>query len=96
MLHVSHNLARAACRAAALTRCMMCTSQLTYFNNSLNFILSSVIAWTDSTIVLAWIQRNPHLFKVYVGNRTSQIMALVPASSWGHVVNEDNSTDCAL
>ncbi|MCG8620786.1 MAG: hypothetical protein MJE68_02140, partial [Proteobacteria bacterium] len=38
LLHVSHNLARAVCRAAALTRCMMCTSQLTYFNDSLNFI----------------------------------------------------------
>ena len=57
--------------------------------------LSSVYAWTDSTIVLAWLQGNPRRFKVYVANRVAQIMDLIPAVHWGHVVSEENPADCA-
>ena len=57
--------------------------------------LSSVYAWTDSTLVLAWLQGNPRCFKVYVANRVAQIMDLIPAVHWGHVVNEENPADCA-
>ena len=54
--------------------------------------LSSMYAWTDSTIVLAW---NPRRFKVYVGNRIAQILELTTASCWNHVASEDNPADCA-
>lgn len=56
--------------------------------------LSSVYAWTDSTIVLAWLQGNPRHFKVYVANRIAQIMDLIPANHWSHVVSEENHADC--
>ena len=68
---------------------------LSHCKELLDLPLSHVFAWTDSTIVLAWIQGNPRRFKVYVGNRVAQIMELVPASCWGHVVSEDNPADCA-
>ena len=68
---------------------------LSHCKELLDLPLSSVFAWTDSTIVLAWIQGNPRRFKVYVGNRVSQIIELVPANCWGHVVSEDNPADCA-
>ena len=68
---------------------------LSHCKELLDLPLSSVFAWTDSTIVLAWIQGNSHRFKVYVGNRVSQIMELVPTSCWGHVVSEGNPADCA-
>ena len=55
--------------------------------------MDSIHAWTDSTIVLSWIQGNPHRFKVYVGNRVSQILDLIPADRWNHVVSEDNPAD---
>ena len=42
---------------------------LSHCKKVLDLPLSSVHAWTDSTIVLAWIRGNPHRFKVYVGNR---------------------------
>ena len=57
--------------------------------------LSTVYAWTDSTIVLAWLQGNPRRFKVYVANRVAQIMDLIPILHWGHVVSEENPADCA-
>ena len=63
--------------------------------NVLDVPLSSVYAWTDSTIVLAWIQGSPRRFKVYVGNRVTQILELIPADCWRHVVSEDNPADCA-
>ena len=57
--------------------------------------LSSVYAWTDSIIVLAWLQANSHCFKVYVANRVAHIMDLIPADHWGHVVSKENPADCA-
>ena len=62
----------------------------------LDLPLSSVYAWTDSTIVLAWIQGNPRRLKVYVGNRVAQILDLTPAASWNHVASKDNPADCGL
>ena len=53
---------------------------LSHCKKLLDLPLSHVFAWTDSTIVLAWLQGNPRRFKVYVGNRVAQIMELVPAS----------------
>ena len=61
----------------------------------LDIPLSLVYAWTDSTIVLAWLKGNPHRFKVYVGNRVAQILELIPADRWSHVVSEDNPANCA-
>ena len=33
-----------------------------------NIPMQSVFAWTDSMIILSWLQGNPRRFKVYVGN----------------------------
>jgi len=61
----------------------------------LDLPFSSVHPWTDSTIVLAWVQGSPRRFKVYVGNRVTQILDLTPADCWRHVRSEDNPADCA-
>ena len=52
-------------------------------------------AWTDSTIVLSWLQGNPRRFKVFIGNRVAQIMDLILPDRWRHVTSEDNPADCA-
>ena len=57
--------------------------------------MEDVFAWTDSTIVLNWIQGNPRRFKTYVGNRVSQIMDLISPSQWRHVNGTENPADCA-
>ena len=57
--------------------------------------MDQTFAWTDSTIVINWIQGNPHRFKVFVGNRVVQIMELIPPERWKHVVSADNPADCA-
>lgn len=52
-------------------------------------------AWSDSAIVLSWLN-NPHCsFKVYVSNRAHQINTLVPDCRWRHVKSDENPADCA-
>ena len=68
---------------------------LSHCKKVLDLPLNSVHTWTDSTIVLAWIQGNPRRFKVYMGNWVSQIMDLTPADCWNHLISEDNPADCA-
>ena len=40
--------------------------------------ITSVFAWTNSTIVLSWLSDNPRRFKTYVGNRVSNILDQLP------------------
>ena len=44
--------------------------------------VSAMFAWTDSTIVLSWLKGNPRRFKIFVGNRISEIMELSPPEQW--------------
>lgn len=57
--------------------------------------LECVYAWTDSTIVLNWLSGNSRRFKIYVGNRISHIVDLIPPSRWSHVKGIENPADCA-
>ncbi len=68
---------------------------LSHCKTVLDVPMGHVFAWTDSTIVLNWIQGNPLRFKVYVGNCVSQIMDLILPDRWNHVVSADNPADCA-
>ena len=51
-------------------------------------------AWTDSRAVLGWLRCDPRRFKVFVGNRVSEILDLTPPNLWWHVSSKDNPTDC--
>ena len=57
--------------------------------------ISSIYAWSDSTIVLNWLDGGPKRFKTYVGNRISTILDLMPPDRWGHVRSTENPADCA-
>lgn len=54
-----------------------------------------VRAWTDSTIVLAWLNSHPNKWKTFVANRVSEIISTLDSSQWWHVVSQDNPADCA-
>jgi hypothetical protein len=56
---------------------------------------SNWIAWTDSTVVLAWLNDHPSRWKTFVANRTSEILGLLDSSQWSHVQSHDNPADCA-
>nr|XP_013190094.1 unnamed protein product [Amyelois transitella] len=56
---------------------------------------SKVKAWTDSTIVLSWLNSHPSRWKTFVANRVSEILNLIDSSHWHHVSSKDNPADCA-
>lgn len=57
--------------------------------------LDEVVAWCDSTIVLAWLKTPPHKLQVYEGNRVSQIISSNVNITWRHVPSELNCADVA-
>ncbi|XP_041975756.1 uncharacterized protein LOC121730680 [Aricia agestis] len=63
--------------------------------SSLNIDDNSVFAWTDSTIVLAWLRKTPNTWKPFVGNRTTEILNVTNSSQWHHIKSADNPSDCA-
>jgi len=71
------------------------TKLLCHIKRILNVPVTSVFAWTDSTIVLSWLTGNPRRFKTYVGNRISFIVDQLPPDCWRHVAGAQNPADCA-
>ncbi|XP_055681857.1 uncharacterized protein LOC129789234 [Lutzomyia longipalpis] len=49
--------------------------------------------WTDSSIVLSWLNTPPDSYKVFVANRITKILSLSNASQWRHVPTKDNPAD---
>ena len=52
-------------------------------------------AWSDSSIVLAWLDGQPRQFKLYVYNRVSYILQATSPHQWMHVPTGENPADCA-
>ena len=52
-------------------------------------------AWTDSAIVLAWLDGRPREMKTFVYNRVSFIMQATFPQTWQHVPTAENPADCA-
>ena len=71
------------------------TKLLSHVRNTLNIPIEDVTAWTDSTIVVHWLDGSPHRFKTYVGNHVSFIISRIPSTNWKHVRGEQNPADCA-
>lgn len=63
--------------------------------NILNISNDNVFAWTDSTVVLSWLQSPPSRWKTFVGNRVSEIIQLMDNDKWHHVKSSENPADPA-
>ncbi|XP_055941843.1 uncharacterized protein LOC129971891 [Argiope bruennichi] len=61
--------------------------------SSLNLKIDKICLYSDSTIVLAWINTSLHLLKVFVSNRISRIQELTKEFSWHHVKTCENPAD---
>lgn len=51
-------------------------------------------AWTDSTVVLAWLRGPVNRWATYVSNRVSHILTIMEFEQWGHVSTHTNPADC--
>ena len=62
---------------------------------TLDLATEHVTAWSDSTIVLCWLQNSPARYKTFVANRITSATNHFPPSMWYHVLTEENPADCA-
>lgn len=49
--------------------------------------------WTDSTIVLNWLNKEPSTLKTFVANRVADIQLKTDVNTWRHVRSQDNPAD---
>ena len=49
--------------------------------------------WTDSTIVLCWINKTPSHWKTFIANRVSSIQQVTQPAEWKFVKSQDNPAD---
>lgn len=52
-------------------------------------------AWTDSSIVLAWLSSHPSRWKTFIANRVSEILTIMDRDQWSHVGSKENPADPA-
>ena len=76
------------CGAVLLVKLLTATAK------TLNIPPQQWHAWTDSSIVLAWLDRQPRQFKQYVSNRVSVILQATSPHHWKHVPTGENPADC--
>ena len=62
---------------------------------ALNIPMQDVFAWSDSTIVLCWLNMPPGRLNSYVSNRVGDTLSRVPAENWRHVPTATNPADLA-
>ena len=76
--------------SAALLAAKLCHK----IHSTLNFIIHQSWLWSDSTIVLSWIRRQPREFKPFVSSRLAEINELTHQHVWLHVPSKENPADC--
>ncbi|GBM66234.1 hypothetical protein AVEN_27917-1 [Araneus ventricosus] len=60
---------------------------------ALKLDVSKTYFWTDSTIVLSWLEKECKELKTFVANRISIIRTLTVAEQWNHVPSKQNPAD---
>lgn len=54
---------------------------------------SEVYLWTDSTVVIGWLNSESCRLKTYVANRVEQILEITKVHQWRHVKTDENPAD---
>ncbi|XP_015437077.1 PREDICTED: uncharacterized protein LOC107192365 [Dufourea novaeangliae] len=60
---------------------------------SLNITFQNITFWSDSTIVLHWINTAPYTLKPFIANRVTGIQQSSTYKQWRHVPSEHNAAD---
>ena len=62
------------------------------FSKGLNFKVTDIFIWTDSTTFLQWLNSCNKL-PVFVGNCTGEILEFTTTDQWHHILSGDNPAD---
>ncbi|GFU05905.1 DUF1758 domain-containing protein [Trichonephila clavipes] len=76
-----------------LCACVLLSQLLEKVLHSLTLPIQQIMLWTDSNIVLAWIQRSPEQLKTFIANRIKIIQRLTQNCQWNHVSSNENPAD---
>ncbi|XP_055842511.1 uncharacterized protein LOC129909455 [Episyrphus balteatus] len=76
---------------------LLLTKLLKHIKSGLNINISdkNIFAYTDSKIVLAWLNGDVNRWKVFVANRVSKILDTISVQQWHHIPTAQNPSDCA-
>ena len=74
---------------------VLLTQLLDTVKTALSIPDEDVHAWTDSSIVLSWLDGHPRDFKTFVSNRVSFLLQATSPQTWRHVPTAENPADCA-
>ena len=77
------------CGANLLAKLMATTRQ------TLDIPIKDTWAYTDSTIVLAWLDGQSKRYCIYSAHRIASTVALIPTACWRHVPTKQNPADAA-
>lgn len=55
--------------------------------------VDSIYLWTDSSVVLSWIQSCSRMWNSFVANRVGELQQLTAIQDWHHVRSADNPAD---
>ncbi|GFY46794.1 integrase catalytic domain-containing protein [Trichonephila inaurata madagascariensis] len=76
-----------------LCACVLLSQLLEKVLHSLTLRIQQIMLWTDSNIVLAWIQRSPEQLKKFIDNRIKIIQRLTKNCKWNHISSNENPAD---
>ena len=71
----------------------MYSAQLSNYVQSALNISAEIVCWTDSKVVLHWINSDSNRWKKFVSNRVSKIQSLTRCTNWKFVDGEHNPAD---
>ena len=78
-----------------LDAAVLLTKLLTNISAVLEIPLDHVTAWTDSSVVFAWLDGRQRTHGTFEANRISYILQHTEPKTWKHIPGEDNPADCA-
>lgn len=67
---------------------------LKHISEAMRIPKSQIFCWTDSTIVLSWLNGDPNRWQTFVRNRVITILANI-GNKWYHVQSQHNPADVA-
>lgn len=76
-----------------LCAALLCAQLTARVKSDLNLKNTPTYLWTDSEIVLAWINSKSSSYQTFVANRISAIQELSIAEQWRHVKSKENPAD---
>ncbi|XP_058840967.1 uncharacterized protein LOC131696444 [Topomyia yanbarensis] len=61
--------------------------------SSSNLLFSTIVLWSDSQVVLAWLKKNPSLLEIFVRNRVCEIISTENDFEWRYVKTSEKPAD---